>query len=264
MATPKKYQGHLNAQTQDDLIQRYLNKVQWSGDTQQNISQLRRLAKELDKDLQQYKDIDSEIKSVTGKVYTPQDVRTARKWFRDEIKDIMSNPWGLHNMVPDKLKLRWYSRGNKAMGNKPSPHDIGRMFYYGYNPKTKDILPYYDIFPLILLVRGVEGGWYGLNLHYLPPKQREILILRLMENMNNKKYDETSKIKMNYKLLSTTAKYRYFKPCFKRYLASHTKTSVRPVPFKYWPRAILLPVANFKKASITSVWADSLKISRGI
>jgi len=255
---PKKYQGALNAQTKDELIQRYVNKIQWSKDPKKHIAQLKRLTKELERSFDS-----KDIESATGKIYSPEDVRNARQWFSNQIKDIMRNPWSLSNMIPDKLKLRWYSKGNAAI-SLPKPTDIGKMFFYGYNPKTKDTMPYYDIFPLILMVRGLDNGWYGLNLHYLPPKQREVLILNLMDRMSDSKLDNKTRIKMNYQMLSSVAKYRYFKPCFKRYLISHTTSAVRPIPFEHWGKAILLPVAKFKKASITTVWSDSLKSIRGV
>jgi hypothetical protein len=240
---PRRYQGELNAQTKDELLQRYLNKIQWSDDPKKHLRQVKRLATELEKELETKspKDID-----LFDKLYKPDDVRKAREWFVGEIRDILSNPWSIANVIPDRLKLRWYSRRQYPL-RMVTPNDIGKMFFYGYNPKTKDTLPYYDIFPLILMVKGLDDGWHGLNLHYLPPKQREILILALMKNMSDTRLDDKTRIKMNYQMLSTVAKYRYFKPCFKRYLLSHTTSSVRPIPFEHWPKAILLPVAKFKK-----------------
>jgi hypothetical protein len=255
---PRKYQGELNAQTKDALIQRLIGKIQWSDDPKKHVQQLKRLTKELEQDLSTI-DVDDAI----GKIHKPDAVRDARIWFKDQIKDILENPWSLSNMIPDRLKLRWYSRRQSPI-RLPQPLDIGRMFFYGYNPKTKDTLPYYDIFPLILMVRGLDDGWHGLNLHYLPPKHREILITRLMEHMSDSRLDNKTRIKMNYAILSSAAKYRLFKPCFKRYLMTHTTTAVRPIPFTDWPKAIMLPVAKFKKAPITQVWADSLKIARGV
>ena len=252
------HQGALNAQTKDELIQRYLNKVQWSDDPKSALRQLSRLTKELEKEFDT-----KDITKVTSKIHKPQDVRNARMWFKDQIKDIMANPWSMANMVPDRLKMRWYSKKQPIMSS-PKPTDIGKMFFYGYKPKHKDTLPYYDMFPLILMVRGTENGFYGLNLHYLPPKQREILITNLMDHMSSTRIDDKTRIKMSYKMLSSVAKYRLFKPCFKRYLSSHTLTTVRPIPFEHWAKSIMLPVANFKKASITTVWADSLKTARKI
>jgi len=139
---PRVYQGKLNAQTKDELIQRYLNKVQWSDDPQAHLRQLRRLTRELEKEFDT-----QDIEKVTDKIHKPQDVRNARVWFKDQIRDIMANPWSLSNMVPDKLKMRWYAKKQPIMST-PRPTDIGKMFFYGYNPKTKDTLPYYDMFHL--------------------------------------------------------------------------------------------------------------------
>ncbi len=228
--------------------------IRWSDDPKTNLKQLKRLSKELETQIS-VKDLGGMFG--TDKRYKTEDIRDARKWFADEIKRLMANPWEV-----DHKRMSKYTRRQKGM-SLPKPDDIGKMFFYGYDPKTKDTMPYYDIFPLVLMVRGLDNGWHGLNLHYLPPKQREILIKKLMENMSDTKLDNRTRLKLNYNLLSTVAKYRYFKPCFKRYLVSHTKTTVKPIPFRHWPKAILLPVANFKKASISTVWADSMRIARG-
>lgn len=234
-------------QIRDKLLALHLK---WSDDPQKNLKQLKRLTKEFETQLS--------VKDVatiwgTDKKYKAEDVRDARKWFKDEIKRLFANPWEVDHKVMSK-----YTRRQPTI-HLPKPTDIGKMFFYGYDPKTKDTLPYYDIFPLILMVKGLNDGWHGLNLHYLPPKQREVLILRLIQNMSDTKLDNNTRLKINYQLMKHTSKYRMFKPCFKRYLVSHIKSTVRPVPFRHWPKAILLPVAKFRKASITTVWADSMK-----
>ena len=55
----------------------------------------------------------------------------------------------------------------------------GRMYMYFYDPKHKKTLPYYDRFPLIIAVKPAAGGFFGLNLHYLPP----ILRARLFDGL---------------------------------------------------------------------------------
>ena len=49
---------------------------------------------------------------------------------------------------------------------------VGRMVAFKYDPKTKEKLPHYDRFPLVIPIREVPGGFYGLNLHYLSPQSR--------------------------------------------------------------------------------------------
>ena len=62
---------------------------------------------------------------------------------------------------------------------------IGQMFTYAYDPKHADTLPYFDRFPLIFYVGPAKGGFYGINLHYLPPKARAILFDALIKITNN-------------------------------------------------------------------------------
>ena len=44
----------------------------------------------------------------------------------------------------------------------------GEMYFYLYDPKLKETLPYYDMFPLVLPFRRLDEGFVGVNLHYLP------------------------------------------------------------------------------------------------
>ena len=49
---------------------------------------------------------------------------------------------------------------------------IGRMYFYHYDPKYKDVLPVYDKFPLVIPMEMYSDGFLGLNLHYLDPYSR--------------------------------------------------------------------------------------------
>ena len=98
----------------------------------------------------------------------------------------------------------------------------GRMYMFFYDPKTKDTLPYYDRFPLALLVGPAKGGYYGLNLHYLHPRIRAILLDRLMEYSVGK--DKNLRLKLTYNILKASSRLKAFKPCFKHYLKKHIKS----------------------------------------
>jgi len=138
----------------------------------------------------------------------------------------------------------------------------GNMYMYFYDPKGKDTLPYYDRFPLILMVEPAPGGFYGLNLHYLNPRVRAKFLDELMKTAP-KKITDKSKIRARYNLLASSKKYKEFKPCFKHYLTSHVKSKIVRVPMAEWEIAIFLPTEQFKKKGKAAVWADSNKIIRG-
>jgi len=146
---------------------------------------------------------------------------------------------------------------NLIKKNKPL---AGRMYMYFYDPKTKDTLPYYDRFPLILMVGPAPGGFYGLNLHYLAPVLRAKMLDGLISITNNKRFDETTKVKLNYNLLTSVKKLRWYEPCFKRYLLTNVKKQMVMVEASEWETAVFLPTEDFAKANKRKVWRESKKM----
>lgn len=136
----------------------------------------------------------------------------------------------------------------------------GKMYMFFYDPKTKEKLPYYDGFPLVIPVEPAEGGFYGMNLHYLPPLLRAKFLDALLEVTNNKRYDETTRFRLSYNLIKGARKFKYFKPCFKRYLLSHVKSRFALVPAAEWEIAAFLPTADWNKANKSTIYKDSRKM----
>ncbi len=163
----------------------------------------------------------------------------------------------------------WFQKKAKALGPIGAPQMLkddrlekseatqGDMVMYVYDPKLKKTLPYYDTFPLTIVVGPAKDGFYGINLHYLPPKVRAIFLDKLGDIVNNKKFNKTTKFKITYNLLKATKSYKYFKPCFKHYLTKHVNSSVMKVSAEEWNIAIFLQTAQFKKKAIGTVWSDS-------
>jgi hypothetical protein len=136
---------------------------------------------------------------------------------------------------------------------------IGSMNMFFYDPKHKDTLPFYDRFPLVIIVGPAEKGFYGLNLHYLPPILRAKFLDALLDVTNNKKYDETTRFQMSYKMLQASSKTRYFKPCYKHYLTQHVKSRLARVSAPEWEIATFLPTASWEKTSAANVYKESRK-----
>ena len=139
---------------------------------------------------------------------------------------------------------------------------MGKMYLFNYDPKTKDTLPYYDRYPLIFPVQGAPGGFYGINMHYLPYVLRAKLMDALYDLSSNKRYDENTKLRLSYEILKGASKYKAFKPTFKRYLSSHVRSRFIEISSSEWDVALFLPLESFAKASKTSVWADSRRMAR--
>ena len=134
---------------------------------------------------------------------------------------------------------------------------FGRLNMFFYDPKLKAKLPYYDTFPLVLPLERYTDGFLGINLHYLPMTLRIQLLDRLVDFSNNTKFDESTKLDVDY---SDLKKVKLVKPTLKRYLQGRVKTQFRRIDADEFTVAALLPVARFKKASAAEVYRDSRKM----
>jgi len=136
---------------------------------------------------------------------------------------------------------------------------IGKMYFYVYDPKTKEKLPYYDMFPLVIPVEPYTDGFLGLNLHYIDPSSRIRLLDKMDSIISNKSYDERTKLKISYQLLKSSLSYFEATPCIKRYLYSQMDSPFLEVHSDEWEIAALLPVSGFVGSSKTKIWSDSRK-----
>ena len=69
----------------------------------------------------------------------------------------------------------------------------GVMNLFGYDPKLKATLPYYDTFPLIFPIDFAKGGFYGINFHYLQPGARVNFLRQLSKYSSDKNYDKKTR-----------------------------------------------------------------------
>ena len=168
--------------------------------------------------------------------------RESMKWFRQKAQQLRPSRAAL--LKDDALTLK----------NRPR---VGDMFMYFYDPKTKDTLPYYDRFPLTIMVGPAPKGFYGMNLHYLPLDIRARLLDSLLDTINNKKYDDTTRFRVSYDMLNSASQMKAFRPCFKRYLTAHVRSRFAKVDAPEWEIATFLPTADFEKASTRKVYSDS-------
>jgi hypothetical protein len=171
-----------------------------------------------------------------------------------------------------KESMEWFRRKAQSMRRvnrnalmKEEPVQLrnrgiaGNMYMFFYDPKTKDTLPYYDRFPLVVVVGPAEGGFYGLNLHYLPPLLRARMLDGLMEITNNRVYDDSTRFQVRYNTLKRLSSLKYYKPCFKHYLNSQVRSRFAYVEPPEWEIATFLPSADFSKGKNT-VYKDSRKM----
>jgi hypothetical protein len=181
------------------------------------------------------------IKSSLAKEGLTPRSNQARAWLQSKIKELKPNRTSL---MRDRNKLKESSV-------------IGKMYFYFYDPKTKDTMPYYDRFPLVIPIESYNDGFLGLNLHYIAPKYRMTLLDKLSVTASNKTYDEKTKLRLNYKYLANASRVFEATPCIKRYLFSQIQSRFLEITADEWDIAALLPMESFVGASTNKVYAES-------
>jgi len=175
----------------------------------------------------------------------PTSVRKSRGWFDSQVNALTKQ-----NLTPQKVLA-----GN--VDQLTTTLVPGNLYMYGYDPKLKNELPYYDRFPLVFPFRKTADGFIGLNMHYLPYHLRIALLDRLMVFKSNNRMDETTRLKYSWATIDGISKFDAAIPCVKKYLNGHVKTQFRKIDSEDWATAMLLPVERFVGASKQEVWTES-------
>jgi hypothetical protein len=188
----------------------------------------------------------------TSKVWSAvtKKMKDAGVWFRKKVKNLGNN-----RDIPKDERRDLLNRFEKM--DKPT---IGSMVLYFYDPKHAKTLPYYDRFPLGIIVGPVERGFHSLNLHYLHPTLRARLFDALLDLSTDERLTQQRRLEISYQILKDATKLKPFRPCFKRYLTSHVRSNIVIVPPEEWSNVLFLPLQQFEKATDAEVWKDSERI----
>lgn len=180
----------------------------------------------------------------------------------------------LGNLKPEEIEVRslesleWFRANLRRVKTRPerlykegefvSKVMIGKMYMFFYNAKMQDTLPYWDRFPVVIPLEYYQDGFLGLNLHYIAPRYRVALLGALYEHFNNDEYDDTTRLRVSYDLLRSLQKFRWAKPCFKRYLKTNIDSLVSEVPIEHWDVVAMLPTQRFN-VNANYVYRESRK-----
>ena len=196
----------------------------------------------------EYTEYMKEVQSIAEFFGVDSKERRSLKWFRDNIQYI----YGRGDIARNDLMAEAQA-ARIVKDRRP-----GRMFMFRYSPKTKSTLPYWDAFPLIISLDYQPKHILGLNLHYLPPRYRNVFFAQLLSKVNDRSMSEDARILATYAMLKQSMRFRYFQPCIKKYIINRVRSKVVVVPPEHWNIAINLPTEAFIKENRQGVWRDSI------
>lgn len=166
--------------------------------------------------------------------FNPQN---SQKWFMSKVKEMTGGP--------RITSMQMLSMHQSQLVQKITP---GEMFMFTYDPKTKNNLPYYDKFPLVIPFNRDADSFIGLNIHYLRPAYRLKLLDDLMQFVKNDRFGQPEKLKFQWSYISNAAKFPQVAPCVKRYLVGHVKSRYMKVAPEDWAMTCMLPTESWAKS----------------
>jgi hypothetical protein len=154
-----------------------------------------------------------------------------------------------------RRRSRLLGDDSKAVGRV----HLGGMYYYQYDAKFKQTLPYWDTHPLIFPIEIGDGYVIGLNMHYLPPILRAKLLDAILDLPTYKL--PAQRAKMSYSIVRAFAASDLVKPTIHKYLITHIRSNVIEITRDEWDHVTFLPLADFRSltgsSSLARVYADS-------
>ena len=171
------------------------------------------------------------------------------RWFTGQLRKIRTSPQNFYKYTDLKKTRRYLD---------------GRMYMFFYEAKWQDKLPYWDAFPCVIILDTYQDGFLGLNLHYLHPRLRARLMDALYTISLDKKFDEDTRIRLSYEILNKARKFRFFKPCVKRYLVNRVRSRFVKINADQWDTALFLPTERFRKKSKNYVFRQSREMIGGV
>lgn len=200
---------------------------------------------------------------------TKRAVQGVLRQFDRSGKDLQSEQatrWLAKNLsnIQTQMNPQHFIKSNPKANKQPSALMEGSMLFFGYDPRTKNTLPFWDAFPLVILLHKRGNNVLGLNLHYLSPSVRANFLNNLLKFVTNPDYvhNPPSRFKATYNYLKAATKLKPFRSALKMYYLSNIVSKVNLIPSDEWQITTFMPLEKFKGASREDVWKWSAKYSK--
>lgn len=125
---------------------------------------------------------------------------------------------------------------------KSSAVKVGKMYTFAYEPIGQDRLPYWDRFPLVIVLEIRKHTIVGINVHYIPMKDRIKIFKKLLNSASTAGLSSRSKLNDAFSDIKKVNRYNYM---VKQYHGSGVRSNIYEIPGNEWGQAVTLPYSNF-------------------
>lgn len=163
--------------------------------------------------------------TVFSNLITPSSVdkeKQSSDWYNNKIQqvtdpnDVLKNTIAIHYIIP------------------------GFMYLFNYDAKHKDKYPDFDPFPLVFPFRRLEGGFLGINLNYVAPRDKAKLIDQLNLIVLNKEYNEALKLRLTHYVVQRISREPRYDQAIRHYLNNHVKSRYIVISPTEWDNVLNL------------------------
>ncbi len=130
----------------------------------------------------------------------------------------------------------------------------GQLVFFTYRPTSESFInrnQFYDKYPLVVVTKAHKDGFEGVNLHFLSPKWREVLFTNMMESIPQttpSREEWLTRFRINKNTLSSSSRFKLYKPCFRRYLKSGMRRRPVVIPFDFWNETVQAKLEGFMRS----------------
>jgi hypothetical protein len=203
--------------------------------------------------IQRYKDKFTNLTSMKVNLFSDE----AITWFRTRIsKDSRPNQNTLLNSSYKK---------KKASG---SPSLIGKLYFYHYKAEMAGdpITGTYDAYPMVFFFnskKDLAGNTilYGLNVHYLSPKEKQILFLEILKVRSTKNITERTRSKITWDIIKSVVSSSIYEKAVHAYRVDRFKSPMVEIPPTDWSIAVFLKLEKFVRVDGEKVYQSAVKKS---
>lgn len=181
-------------------------------------------------------------------------VSAAKDWFRERLRRLVKGQYDPE--TEHEEAVRSYAQMRSRVKNP-----IGRLSYFIYKAEYDEQLPYWDKTPLTIMYNEDRLHMYGMNLHYVHPKIRALILETLINKLIDANREEAY-LDISYSTIQSLITMKYMKPCLKTYLKKNMLFMPVVLKPESWQKAIMLPTATWQRATDRKVWTSSAKTYR--
>lgn len=167
----------------------------------------------------------------------------ALNWFRVQVSKNF-NPKASQILTNNPAYVRRTGANTETM--------IGKLYLFQYEAEEAgdEETGLYDRYPMVFIFNATKTAagntvLWGLNMHYLSPRERMLLYQELLNLKTNKRWSKNVRMKLSWNLIKGVAKSRLYSRAVHAYRLDRVQSRLVEIPAYDWNIAVFLRLEKF-------------------